>query len=101
MSVESFTAPGAMSAARLAADAGATAPALSRAVALLFSAACGLAVANVYFAQPLLDTMADEFAISHATVGIVMTITQIGYGLGLLDLWIGISELIHYRDYRK
>lgn len=22
-------------------------------------------------------------------------------GLGLLDLWIGISELIHYRDYRK
>lgn len=21
-------------------------------------------------------------------------------GLGLLDLWIGISELIHYRDYR-
>ncbi len=22
-------------------------------------------------------------------------------GLGLLDLWIGISELIHYRDYRS
>lgn len=22
-------------------------------------------------------------------------------GLGLLDLWIGASELIHYRDYRK
>ena len=22
-------------------------------------------------------------------------------GLGLLDLWIGISELIHYRDYRR
>lgn len=22
-------------------------------------------------------------------------------GLGVLDLWIGISELIHYRDYRK
>lgn len=22
-------------------------------------------------------------------------------GLGLLDLWIGVSELIHYRDYRK
>ncbi len=22
-------------------------------------------------------------------------------GLGLLDLWIGISELIHYRDYRN
>lgn len=22
-------------------------------------------------------------------------------GLGLLDLWIGLSELIHYRDYRR
>jgi hypothetical protein len=22
-------------------------------------------------------------------------------GVGVLDLWIGISELIHYRDYRK
>lgn len=22
-------------------------------------------------------------------------------GLGLLDLWIGISEIIHYREYRK
>jgi predicted MFS family arabinose efflux permease len=59
-------------------------PVLSRTVALLFSAACGLAVANVYYAQPLLDTMADEFGISHATVGLVITITQIGYGLGLL-----------------
>src|SRR5271163_3569515 len=57
---------------------------ITRAVALLFSVACGLAVANVYYAQPLLDVMADEFEISHATVGFVITITQIGYGLGLM-----------------
>ncbi|WP_395055861.1 MFS transporter [Polaromonas sp.] len=57
---------------------------LSRAVVVLFAIACGLAVANVYYAQPLLDTMADEFGISHAMVGIIVTITQIGYGLGLL-----------------
>jgi len=22
-------------------------------------------------------------------------------GIGILDLWIGVSELIHYRDYRR
>ena len=69
---------------------------LSRAVALLFSVACGLAVANVYYAQPLLDTMADEFEISHATVGLVITITQIGYGLGLL-LVVPLGDLLDRR----
>jgi predicted MFS family arabinose efflux permease len=59
---------------------------LSRAVALLFSMACGLAVANIYFAQPLLDTIADAFAIDHAAVGMVITITQVGYGAGLVLL---------------
>ena len=57
---------------------------LSPAVALLFSIACGLAVANVYYAQPLLDSMADEFGFSRAAIGLVITVTQIGYGLGLL-----------------
>jgi predicted MFS family arabinose efflux permease len=55
---------------------------LSRGVTLLFAVACGLAVANAYYAQPLLDTMAAQFGISRAAIGLVITITQIGYGLG-------------------
>lgn len=78
------------------ARAAAVAPSLSRGVALLFSVACGLAVANVYFAQPLLDTMADTFGISHATVGIVITVTQIGYGIGLL-LVVPLGDLLDRR----
>ena len=96
MSLESCTAPGALAAPRPDADTGAAVAVLSRAVALLFSVACGLAVANVYFAQPLLDTMADEFVISHATVGIVMTVTQVGYGLGLL-LVVPLGDLLDRR----
>lgn len=69
---------------------------LSRGAALLFSAACGLAVANVYYAQPLLDTMAGEFGISTATVGLVITVTQIGYGLGLL-LLVPLGDLLNRR----
>jgi predicted MFS family arabinose efflux permease len=69
---------------------------ISRAVASLFSVACGLAVANVYYAQPLLDTMADEFGITHAAVGLVITVTQIGYGLGLLFV-VPLGDLLDRR----
>lgn len=74
----------------------AAARSLSRAVALLFSIACGLAVANVYYAQPLLDVIAEEFAISRASIGIVITVTQIGYGLGLL-LVVPLGDLLDRR----
>ena len=69
---------------------------LSDAVALLFAVACGLAVANVYYAQPLLDTMADEFGISHAAAGLIITITQIGYGFGLL-LVVPLGDILNRR----
>jgi hypothetical protein len=41
-------------------------------------------VANVYYAQPLLDALANDFGISHAAVGGVVTATQIGCALALL-----------------
>ena len=59
---------------------------LSPRVVLLFAIACGLAVGNVYYAQPLLDAMARTFDLPPATVGIIITLTQVGYGLGLLLL---------------
>ncbi|WP_316396960.1 MFS transporter [Bradyrhizobium sp. 33ap4] len=70
-----------------------TARALSPAVVLLFAVACGLSVANIYFAQPLLDTMAQDLSIAPAVIGGVVTLTQIGYAFGLMlivplgDLW--------------
>ncbi|WP_441259570.1 MFS transporter [Bradyrhizobium sp. 521_C7_N1_3] len=66
---------------------------LSRPMALLFALTCGLSVANIYFAQPLLDAMAQDFGIAPAAIGMVMTITQVGYAFGLIlivplgDLW--------------
>jgi predicted MFS family arabinose efflux permease len=71
----------------------ASAPALSRWTALLFAVGAGLAVANVYYAQPLLDVMALEFRVEPGAIGLVMTFTQCGLALGLLlivplgDLW--------------
>jgi len=59
---------------------------LSRGVVILFAVACGAAVANVYFSQPLLVTMGQDLAMSPALVGSVVTLTHVGYGLGLFFL---------------
>lgn len=59
---------------------------MPRGLVMLFAAACGLSVANVYYAQPLLDALALEFGIGHAAVGGVITATQAGCALALLLL---------------
>ncbi|HBM9901841.1 TPA: MFS transporter [Enterobacter chengduensis] len=57
---------------------------MPRGMVWLFATASGLSVANVYYAQPLLDALANDFSISHAAVGGVVTATQIGCALALL-----------------
>ncbi|MFE1801261.1 MFS transporter [Streptomyces sp. NPDC059517] len=59
---------------------------LSRGVVVLFAVASGAAVANIYFSQPLLVTMGHDLAMSPGLVGSVVTLTQVGYGLGLFFL---------------
>ncbi len=59
---------------------------VSTSLAWLFAIASGLSVANVYYAQPLLDALARDFGISHAAVGGVITATQMGCALALLLL---------------
>ncbi|MDB5820447.1 MAG: ynfM 2 [Rhizobacter sp.] len=54
-----------------------------RAVVLLLAIASGLTVANVYYAQPLLDALAIDFGIGDGAVGFVVTATQIGSVLAL------------------
>lgn len=68
----------------------------SRALAFLFAVACGLAVANIYYAQPLLDALALEFGITHSLIGVVITVTQICYALGLF-LLVPLGDLIQRR----
>lgn len=69
---------------------------LSFSIMMLFAVAAGLAVANVYYAQPLLDAMAHTFGISQAAVGIIVTFTQVGYGVGLF-LLVPLGDLVNTR----
>jgi len=68
----------------------------SRPVVLLFAVASGLAVANAYFAHPLLDVMADDLGIDRATAGLIVGFTQLGYGLGLV-LLVPLGDLVDRR----
>ncbi|QND50362.1 MFS transporter [Rhizobium lusitanum] len=69
---------------------------MSRALMLLFAVASGLAVANAYFAHPMLDVMADDLGLSRAHAGLIVGATQLGYGLGLI-LLVPIGDLIDRR----
>jgi len=69
---------------------------MPRSLVALFACASGLSVANVYYAQPLLDALAADFAISHAAVGGVITATQLGSVLALL-LLVPLGDLVHRR----
>jgi predicted MFS family arabinose efflux permease len=55
-----------------------------------------LSAANIYCAQPLLDAIAYDFGISKASVGVVITVTQVGYALGLL-LIVPLGDLLDRR----
>jgi len=46
--------------------------------------ASGATVANLYYNQPLLPEIARSFSASLHAVGLVPTLTQVGYGLGML-----------------
>ncbi|HEX8405190.1 MAG TPA: MFS transporter, partial [Duganella sp.] len=61
-------------------------PSMPRPLVALFACASGLSVANVYYAQPLLDALAADFGIGRAAIGGVITITQVGSVLALLLL---------------
>lgn len=65
-------------------------------VILLFAIASGASVANVYYAQPLLDILARDFNISHAAIGGVVTATQIGCALALIFL-VPLGDLVNRR----
>lgn len=69
---------------------------MPRAMVLLFAMACGVSVANVYYAQPLLDALAAEFGFSQAAVGVVVTATQLGSALALV-LVVPLGDLLDRR----
>ncbi|MBU2655399.1 MFS transporter [Acidomonas methanolica] len=69
---------------------------LSPATIRLFALACGATVANIYYAQSLVGPIAQDLDMPANLSGLVVTITQIGYGAGLF-LIVCLGDLLENR----
>jgi predicted MFS family arabinose efflux permease len=69
---------------------------ISRPMVLLLAFTCGAAVANLYYAQPLLHTIARAFSVPESSAGLLVTITQAGYVVGLA-LLVPLGDLLERR----
>ncbi|GGY03089.1 MFS transporter [Paludibacterium paludis] len=64
----------------------ATAPILSPRRILLLASGTGFSVACLYYSQPMLGVLGPDIGASGRAVGLVPTLTQLGYALGILLL---------------
>ena len=60
--------------------------ALSRWIIFVMALGAGFSVAAIYYAQPLLPLMGQDLALSVTGMGLIPTLTQAGYALGILFL---------------
>ncbi|GGC04639.1 MFS transporter [Pseudoduganella buxea] len=63
---------------------------------LLLAVAAGLIVANLYYAQTLVGPISAATGLSPAAAGLVVTLTQVGYTLGLLFI-VPLGDLLENR----
>lgn len=57
---------------------------MTKFLAILFAICSGLAIGNLYWAQPVLVQIMDGFGLPAANGGLLVTATQIGYAMGIL-----------------
>ena len=69
---------------------------IPRRLVMVLAFACGAAAANLYYAQPLLDEIARALHVSAGTAGLLVTLSQVGYALGLLFV-VPLGDLLERR----
>ncbi|MDD5350638.1 MAG: MFS transporter [Chthoniobacteraceae bacterium] len=71
-------------------------PAIPGWMVSFLATACGLMVANIYYAQPLTGPISAEIGLPAQAAGLIVTMTQIGFGAGLL-LIVPLGDLFENR----
>lgn len=69
---------------------------MSAGLLAVFAVACGAMVANLYYAQALIGLIAPDIGLAPRLAGLTVTLTQLGYGSGLL-LIVSLADLVENR----
>jgi predicted MFS family arabinose efflux permease len=69
---------------------------ISKGLIPLLALSVGVIAANLYYAQPLVSLIAKSLHLDPGVAGLVTTLTQIGYGLGVL-LIVPLADLLENR----
>ncbi|MFQ6593260.1 MULTISPECIES: MFS transporter [Pseudomonas] len=73
-----------------------TASTMTRSMVMLFAFCCGAIVANIYYAQPIIELIAPDIGLTPAMASLIVSLTQIGYALGLFFL-VPLGDLLENR----
>lgn len=69
---------------------------MSPALIAVFAVACGAMAANLYYAQALIGLIAPAIGLAPRMAGFTVTLTQLGYGTGLLFI-VSLADLVENR----
>lgn len=69
---------------------------ISKGFIFLMAAVVGVMAANLYYAQPIISFIANSLGIRADAAGLILTMTQVGYGLGVLFV-VPLGDLIENR----
>ncbi|KAB0599486.1 MFS transporter [Cupriavidus gilardii] len=72
------------------------APAMPATLVALFSLCAGVLVANLYYAQPLIELIGPQIGLSPSHASLIVSLTQIGYAVGLFFL-VPLADLYENR----
>ncbi|WP_223069144.1 MFS transporter [Paenibacillus caui] len=65
-------------------------------IIFLLALSCGIIVANLYYAQPLVGSISSAIGLTSEAAGLVVTLAQIGYGVGLLFI-VPLGDIVENR----
>ena len=69
---------------------------ISPGLTAVFAFACGAMVANLYYSQALIGLIAPAIGLAPRMAGFTVTLTQLGYGAGLLFI-VSLADLVENR----